>query len=134
MTAEELIKKYTPECYLKAYPCLCGYWVLSYWVREYPENGEPIQKGDEITQKQADEMLTQHLAKLVLPLGEWTNNQQEALKSVIHYLQDDWDNSTLKQALEAKDFEKAKEIWLSLGMPEWRQEEVELFFGVDNKS
>lgn len=129
MTAEELIKKYT-AIYLKAWPCLCGYWVISYWIRYYPDNGLEVQKGDEITQEQADEILRLHLAKFKLPKGEWSEKQQEALKSIMHYLQDEWKDSKLKQALEVKDFDKARELWLSLTMPEWRQEEVALFFNI----
>ncbi len=134
MNAENLIKKYTPV-YLKAHPCLCGYWVISYWLRFYPDSGKAVQPGDEMTLDEADELLRQHLDKLELPErrwlpnGEWPNNQREALKSIMHYLQEDWAGSELKHALEAGDWAVAKELWLNLGMPEWRQEEVELFFG-----
>lgn len=131
MSAEELIKKYTPS-YLTAHPCLCGYWVISYWVRFYPDSGEAVQQGDEVTVEEADTILQEHLNNLELPHGVWTDGQREALKSIIHYMQEDWIESALKRALEASDWTTAKELWLNLGMTDWRAEEVALFFGVDS--
>lgn len=93
MKAFELIKKYTP-CFLKAVNSYKGFqytfWVIGCWILQYPKtfkDGRLVQEGDEVTQDEADQILEDHLAEFELPAGDWSENQKEALLSIMHFIQ-----------------------------------------------
>lgn len=148
MKAFEMIKKYTP-CFLKAVNSYKGFnytfWVIGCWILQYPKTfkgGRLVQEGDEVTQDEADQILKDHLTEFELPSGDWSENQKEALLSIMHFIQKEtWPESPLCKAIEAGDMESARTEWEALkavnfeglDFPVWRDEEIKLFFGVDKK-
>lgn len=134
ITAFDLIVKYTPFYYY-ATPCLNGNYYIGYWMDTYQDNSK-VKKGDTITEEAAKELLKFYLNKIELPEGSWTDNQEEALKSLIYYMQFAWNESEIKKALDKKDYLTVREEWEKLRDNEifennkpWKQEEIDLFFG-----
>lgn len=134
ITASNLIIKYTPFCE-KATLCLTGKYHIGYWFDVYPD-GRPVAENDTISKEDAQTMLEEYLSKLELPSGEWTENQKEALKSLMYYMQDTWADEDIKQDLEDKNFAAVRKKWELIrdngpfsGVKQWKQEEINLFFG-----
>lgn len=134
ITAFDLITKYTPFYYY-ATPCLNGNYYIGYWMDTYQDNSK-VKKGDIITEEAAKELLQFYLDNIELPEGTWNNNQEEALKSLIYYMQFAWNESEIKKALDKKDYLTVREEWEKLRDNEifennkpWKQEEIDLFFG-----
>lgn len=133
----ELIKKYE-SCELKAYKCPAGVWTIGYGNTFYPD-GSKVKEGDTCTQKEADGLLLWYCTtKIKLPKGEFTENQKQALYSLIYNIgQGAFDKSKCKKAIENKDWETAKNNWdwifaggkVLKGLINRRNEEKELFFG-----
>lgn len=133
-TAFELITKYTPF-YPEAKPCFDGKYHIGYWFDVY-ENGSPVQKGDIISEYKAKQLLKSYLDKIKLPEGNWNDNQKEALKSLIYYLYDAWNESDIKKYIESGDFSQARIEWEKIrdgeifeNIKPWKQDEINLFFG-----
>lgn len=146
-TAFNMVTKYTP-CWLEARDnfngislCAYGFYVIGYWITKYPATffgGRLVQEGDVITQEQANQILIDHMNEFVLPEGNWSDDQKEAIKSVMHFIQEEtWQSSPLYKALVANDMVAARAAWEDMkqlnfegcDFPSWRQEEIELFFG-----
>lgn len=134
ITAFDLIVKYTPFYYC-ATPCLNGNYYIGYWMDAY-KDGTKVKKDDTISEQDAQELLKFYLNKIELPEGSWTDNQKEALKSLIYYMQFAWDESEIKKAIDKKDYLSVREEWEKLRDTEvfennkpWKQEEINLFFG-----
>jgi hypothetical protein len=134
ITAFDLIVKYTPFYYY-ATPCLNGNYYIGYWMDAY-KDGTKVKKDDTISEQDAQELLKFYLNKIELPEGSWTDNQKEALKSLIYYMQFAWDESEIKKAIDKKDYLSVREEWEKLRDTEvfennkpWKQEEINLFFG-----
>ena len=134
ITAFDLIVKY-PPFYYYATPCLNGNYYIGYWMDAY-KDGTKVKKDDTISEQDAQELLKFYLNKIELPEGSWTDNQKEALKSLIYYMQFAWDESEIKKAIDKKDYLSVREEWEKLRDTEvfennkpWKQEEINLFFG-----
>lgn len=132
----KLIKKYE-GCKLSAYKCPAGIWTIGYGNTFYAD-GTKVAEGDEITQAQADYLLEWYVTeKIKLPQGEWSNNQKEALWSLIYNIgQGAFDRSNCKKFILAKDWKNAYVNWwwvkangkVLSGLCRRRQEERNLFF------
>lgn len=134
-TAFDMIIKYTP-LYKEARWCVCGDFYIGYWCNKYSD-GSSVREGDTITEKAAKRLLQNELEKIIIPDGNWNDNQKEALKSLIYYLQHAWDESKIKKAIEDGNLKDAKKLWFEIkdsaqeNLKPWKQEEIDLFFGED---
>lgn len=131
----DLIKKHE-GLRLAAYKCPAGVWTIGYGTTIYP-NGQPVKQGERVTKEEADTLLTWYIkSKIKLPKG-LTTNQQEALTSLIYNIgQGAFDRSSLKKAIEAKDWKAVYKNWdwvtaggkFMKGLAKRRAEELALFF------
>ena len=132
----ELIKKF--EGFAEhAYECPAGVVTIGYGTTFYPD-GTLVKMGDTITQKQAEDCLMWYCTnRIKLPRGMFTENQKEALYSVIYNIgQGAFDKSNCKKAIEAENWKLAYKEWnwvkangkVLNGLIKRRQAEKELFF------
>ena len=132
----ELIKKWE-GCKLKAYKCPAGVLTIGYGTTFYPD-GSKVKEGDTCTKEEADGLLLWYCTtKIKLPKGTFTDNQKEALWSLIYNIgQTAFDKSTCKKAIEAQDWKTAYDNWnwnkaggkVLKGLINRRREERLLFF------
>ncbi len=132
-----LIKKYE-GLRLQAYKCPAGVWTIGYGNTAHPD-GRPVEKGDTITETQAEAYLNDYLIKNVYPVfGKIPFNmtmwQKEALSSLIY----NWNakgflSSKLYRAICNKDWAEVMRQWDYglknglTGLVKRRAEEVALF-------
>lgn len=131
----ELIKKYE-GCKLSAYKCAAGIWTIG-WGSTFYQDGRPVKQGDKITQDEADKLLDWYVkTKIKVPVG-LNKTQTEAVQSLIYNIgQGAFDKSTLKKAIEAKDWKAVFNNWNWItgggqflkGLAKRRAEELMLFF------
>lgn len=131
-----LIKKYE-GCRLQAYLCPAKKWTIG-WGATYYANGNKVNKGDCITQQNADTLLEWYCKNEIhLPKGEFTDNQKTALFSLIFNIGNPaFDKSKCKKAIESKDWKTAYANWdwikangkVLNGLVRRREEEKKLFF------
>lgn len=131
----ELIKKYE-GCKLTAYKCAAGVWTIG-WGSTFYQDGRPVKQGDKITQDEADKLLDWYVkTKIKVPVG-LNKTQTEAVQSLIYNIgQGAFDKSTLKKAIEAKDWKAVFNNWNWItgggqflkGLAKRRAEELMLFF------
>ena len=81
----DLIRKYE-GCKLTAYLCSAGKWTVGWGTTYHPEKKRPVQEGDTVTQKQANEWLQRFVDKLAMEVvgltkGVGTQGQLDALLS-----------------------------------------------------
>lgn len=131
-----LIKKWE-GLHLEAYICPAGKPTIG-WGNTTYENGRSVQIGDKITQERAEQLLDWYCSTITLPKGNFTENQKEALYSLIYNIgQAAFNKSNCKKAIEAGDFTTAKKNWdwirsngkVLPGLVNRRKEEKRLFFG-----
>lgn len=133
----ELIKKYE-SFRSKPYLCPAGIATIGFGSTFY-EGGTPVKLTDNsITQERASELLEWYCEnKIKLPQGKFTQDQEQALKSLIYNIgQGAFDKSTLKKAIEVKDWGTAFKNWDWIngggkplnGLIKRRAEEMHLFF------
>lgn len=133
----QLIKKYEGLS-LKPYLCPAGISTIGYGCTFY-ENGEKVKLSDEpITQERAEQLLDWYCdTQIKLPNGDFNSRQKDALQSLIFNIgQSAFNKSTLKKAIEAKDWKLAFENWdwiraggkILPGLVKRRSEEKEFFF------
>lgn len=131
----DLIKKYE-GCRLTAYKCPAGVWTIGYGTTTYPD-GTPVKEGDHCTKDEAEVYLTYYVkSKIRIPRG-LTRNQADALTSLIYNIgQGAFDRSSLKKAIEAKDWKTVYKNWdwvtaggqFLKGLAKRRAEELLMFF------
>ena len=131
----ELIKKYE-GCKLAAYKCAAGVWTIG-WGSTFYQDGRPVKQGDKITQDEADKLLDWYIKnKIKVPVG-LNKTQTEAVRSLIYNIgQSAFDKSTLKKAIESKDWKAVFNNWNWItgggqflkGLAKRRAEELMLFF------
>lgn len=131
----ELIKKY--EGFRdKAYKCPAGVWTIGYGSTFY-KDGRCVSSNDTITEKDADELLKWYCDKIKLPKGNWSDNQKEALYSLIYNIgQGAFDRSNCKKHLESCEWQKAWKNWdwnkckgeVLESLEKRRKEERKIFF------
>ena len=104
-TGINLIKSFE-GCYLEAYRCPAGVWTIG-WGTTEPVNGVKPHAGMKITQKQADDLLINHLKSYeasVNKLGlELNQNQFDALVSICYNCGAGIFKGNLLNALKAKN-------------------------------
>lgn len=132
----ELIKKWE-GCKLKAYKCPAGILTIGYGTTFYPD-GTKVKEGDTCTKEEADGLLLWYCTtKIKLPKGTFTDNQKEALWSLIYNIgQTAFDKSICKKAIESQDWQTAYDNWnwnkaggkVLKGLINRRREERLLFF------
>lgn len=135
----ELIKKWE-GCKLKAYPdpATGGEpYTIGYGNTFYPD-GTKVKECDTCTKEEADGLLLWYCTtKIKLPEGQFTENQKEALCSLIYNIgQGAFDKSKCKKAIEAQDWKTAYKNWdwtrangkVLKGLVNRRNEEKQLFF------
>ena len=131
----DLIKKYE-GCKLTAYKCPAGIWTIGYGSTTYP-NGQPVKKGDKITQAEAESLLDWYVKTQIKVPSGLTKNQTETLQSLIYNIgQGAFDRSSLKKAIVAKDWVSVWKNWdwvtgggkFLKGLAKRRAEELMLFF------
>lgn len=132
----ELIKKYE-GLRLKAYKCPAQVWTIGFGTTIYPD-GTKVKEGDTCTKEEAEGLLLWYCTtKIKLPKGTFTNNQKEALYSLIYNIgQGAFDKSKCKKAIEAQDWKTAYDNWdwtrangkVLKGLVNRRNEEKQLFF------
>ena len=132
----ELIKKWE-GCKLKAYKCPAGILKIGYGTTFYPD-GTKVKEGDTCTKEEADGLLLWYCTtKIKLPKGTFTDNQKEALWSLIYNIgQTAFDKSICKKAIESQDWQTAYDNWnwnkaggkVLKGLINRRREERLLFF------
>lgn len=133
----ELIKKYE-GCKCKAYKCPAGVWTIGYGTTFYPD-GSKVKEGDVCTKSEADGLLLWYCTtQIKLPKGQFTQNQKEALYSLIYNIgQSEFDQSNLKKAIELQHWGKVFKNWDWInaggkemkGLIKRRVDELALFFG-----
>lgn len=105
-TGINLIKSFE-GCYLEAYRCPAGVWTIG-WGTTEPVNGVKPHAGMKITQKQADDLLINHLKSYeasVNKLGlELNQNQFDALVSICYNCGAGIFKGNLLNALKAKNW------------------------------
>lgn len=81
----ELIKHFE-SCKLQAYEDSGGIWTIGWGATTYP-NGKKVQKGDKITQQEADDLLVYHInQKKTLVLGRVNRDlQQQELDALVSF-------------------------------------------------
>lgn len=81
----ELIKHFE-SCKLQAYEDSVGIWTIGFGAITYP-NGKKVQKGDKITQQEADDLLLYHIIqKKLLVLGRINRDlQQQELDALVSF-------------------------------------------------
>lgn len=131
----DLIKKYE-GCRLTAYKCPAGFWTIGWGSTTY-KDGKAVKRFDTITQEEADDLLDWYVKnKIRLPNG-LNENQKQALQSLIYNIgQGAFDRSSLKKAIEAKDWKAVYKNWdwvvggglFLKGLAKRRAEELMLFF------
>lgn len=112
-------------------------WTIGYGTTFY-EDGKKVSKGDVITKERAEQLLKWYCEnKIKLPAGNFTDNQKEALYSLIYNIgQRDFDRSSCKKGIESKDWALASRNWdwvkaggiVLKGLEKRREEERKLFF------
>lgn len=133
----ELIKKYE-SFRSKPYLCPAGIPTIGYGNTFY-ENGTPVKLTDNpISLECANELLEWYCHnKIRLPRGNFTENQIEALYSLIYNIgQTAFDRSKLKKAVEEEDWATAFKNWdwisgngkFLKGLAKRRVDEMFLFF------
>lgn len=120
-----------------AYKCSSGVWTIGYGSTLY-EDGSKVKEGDTITKDRAERLLEYHCKhRIKLPKGNWTEQQEQALYSLIYNIgQGAFDKSKLKKALEKGDWHTAYNNWdwyksdgkVLAGLVKRRNKEKELFF------
>lgn len=135
----ELIKKWEGLS-LKAYPDPATKgepFTIGYGTTFYPD-GSKVKEGDTCTKEEADGLLLWYCTtKIKLPKGTFTDNQKEALWSLIFNVgQTAFDKSVCKKAIESQDWKTAYDNWnwnkaggrVLQGLVNRRNEEKCLFF------
>lgn len=82
------------------------------------------------------QLMKNKLPRIILPKGEFTSNQKEALYSLISSIgQENFEKSHLKKAIEFQHWDKALNNWnwisdgQNLDLIKQRAKEISLFFG-----
>lgn len=135
----ELIKKWE-GCKLKAYPdpATGGEpYTIGYGTTFYPD-GSKVKEGDTCTKEEADGLLLWYCTtKIKLPKGTFTQNQKEALYSLLYNINCvAFHKSKCCRAIENQDWEVAFKEWnwdkaggkVLKGLINRRREERALFF------
>lgn len=105
-----IIKKYE-DLYLKAYKCPAGVWTIGWGTTEYPD-GTKVKKFDEITEEQAEGFLNHYINEKIKLVDNLSLNQRTALEALIYNIgHAEFDNSSLKKAIIAKDLKGIYKNW-----------------------
>lgn len=121
----------------KAYKCPAGIWTIGYGSTFY-EDGAKVAEGDTITKEKAENLVKWYCEnKITLPHGDFSENQKEALFSLIYNIgQAAFNKSNCKKFIEEKNWKKAYESWdwvkaggeVLSGLVKRRNKERKLFF------